>query len=388
LSSSNNPTGHLIGTATSTTDRRVFVNGSQSGSTATTTSSVALDSRSLFVFARNSALTNDFKYSSPRLGAYSIGAGLSVSQASAFYTAMQAFQTALFRDRASSDPAFSAVTNAEAKLWIDNVYANGGTVSTATANAVNTFCNDIDAAGIRDRFYRLNLFAGDSISAALVPLFRGPSRTGTQYGNTTDTNNNFVAGDFNNTGSSAGLKGNGSTKFLNTGYPLNTLAASNAHMAAGLLATQSSVSADRSLLAAYSTVGQKVWAVDAKRPTSVSAEYRRGMTMGSYNVGVTVYFGDEVHTTSLAIGNIINTDGKQYRNGSTSGIAAVRQIQDYPAAHSCYVFAANNGDGAGASVAHTDSRLGSYSLGALLTASQALAYSNALNAFNTSLSRT
>ena len=98
LSSSNNPTGHLIGTATSTTDRRVFVNGSQSGSTATTTSTVALAARTLFVFARNSALNNDFKYSSPRLGAYSIGAGLSVSQASAFYTAMQAFQTALGRN--------------------------------------------------------------------------------------------------------------------------------------------------------------------------------------------------------------------------------------------------------------------------------------------------
>ena len=64
------------------------------------------------------------------------------------------------------------VSNVEAQDWINRVYANGGTVSATTANAVNTFCEDINAAGIRDKFYRLNLFAGDNLSAALVPLYR------------------------------------------------------------------------------------------------------------------------------------------------------------------------------------------------------------------------
>lgn len=275
--------------------------------------------------------------------------------------------------------------------WARRVATNGGSVSQRTLRAVSAFCDAIDRAGIRDRFYRLNLFAGNSdasLAAVRTPLYRGPSLTGTQYGNATDTNNNFVAGDYNETGSSAGLKGNGSTKFLNTGYPLNTLAASNAHMAVGLLATQSSANADRTLLGAFSSVAQRVWSIDAKRPTNVDTAYRGALTMGSYAVAGPVYFGDAVHSTSLAIGNIVNTDGKQYRNGSTSGGAAPFPIQDYPAAHSAYVFAGNNGDGAGAATNATDARLGSYSLGALLTAAQALAYSNALNAFNTALSRT
>lgn len=109
-------------------------------------------------------------------------------------------------------------SNSEALDWISRVYANGGTVSTSTANAVDTFCNAIDAAGIRDRFYRLNLFAGTGLNAALVPLYRGPSLAGTQYGNTTDTNNGpFVSGDYAETGASGGLLANGTSKYLDTG---------------------------------------------------------------------------------------------------------------------------------------------------------------------------
>jgi hypothetical protein len=102
----------------------------------------------------------------------------------------------------------------EALAWRDAVIANGGTVSASTMTAVTTFCRAIDSAGLRDRFYRLSLMAGDGLLAALVPLYRGPSRTGTQYGNTADTNVNFVSGDYT---LATGLTGNGSTKYLQTG---------------------------------------------------------------------------------------------------------------------------------------------------------------------------
>ena len=109
--------------------------------------------------------------------------------------------------------------NADAQDWVNRVYANGGTVSTATAASVNTFCDAIDAASLRDRFYRMNIFAGSNLNAALVPLYRGPSLGGTQYGGTTDTNNAFVGigTDYAETGASGGLTGNGSTKYLTFG---------------------------------------------------------------------------------------------------------------------------------------------------------------------------
>lgn len=74
-------------------------------------------------------------------------------------------------------PLAPQVSNADAQDWVNRVYANGGTVSASTASAVNTFCNAIDAAGIRDRFYRLGIFAGSNLSAALVPLYLTPDKT-------------------------------------------------------------------------------------------------------------------------------------------------------------------------------------------------------------------
>ena len=88
------------------------------------------------------------------------------------------------------------VANADAQDWINRVYQNGGTVSTATAGAVNTFCDSIDAASIRDRFYRLGIFAGSNLNAALVPLYLTPDKTLTnlfQFG-TDMTNTAWLAG--------------------------------------------------------------------------------------------------------------------------------------------------------------------------------------------------
>jgi hypothetical protein len=51
----------------------------------------------------------------------------------------------------------------EAADWANRVRANGGSVSGSTLTAVSRFCASISAAGIRDRFYRLNLFCGTGL---------------------------------------------------------------------------------------------------------------------------------------------------------------------------------------------------------------------------------
>lgn len=118
----------------------------------------------------------------------------------------------------------------EAADWANRVRANGSSVSAATLVAVDRFCKSIDAAGIRDRFYRLNLFCGGTsgtavgLNSALVPLYRGPSLGGAQFGNTTDINAGgvFVAGDYTETGATGGLTGGG-TRYLDTGFSMDTL---------------------------------------------------------------------------------------------------------------------------------------------------------------------
>jgi hypothetical protein len=114
---------------------------------------------------------------------------------------------------------FSSVNiHREARDWHNRVLSNGGRVSKDTLKAVSDFCYRIDAAGIREKFSRLNLICGDNLTAARVPLYRGLSFTGSQYGNSIDTNTNFVDGDYTERGGNGGLNaGGGGTKYLDTG---------------------------------------------------------------------------------------------------------------------------------------------------------------------------
>lgn len=123
------------------------------------------------------------------------------------------------RPRASA--AVAVTYHPEALAWQDAVVANGGSVGTSLP-AVSAFCDAIDAAGIRSKFLRLSLVCGGNLTAARVPLYRGPSPSGTQYGNAIDTNiGPFVSGDYSE---ATGLQGNGNSKALNTGLTIGTLA--------------------------------------------------------------------------------------------------------------------------------------------------------------------
>ena len=109
----------------------------------------------------------------------------------------------------------------EAIDWHNRVVSNGGSVSPTTLRAVSNFCRSIDGAGIRSKFLRLNLFCGNNLNSCLTPLYRGPSY-GALYGNTTETNvGPFIDTDFTE---SVGLTGNGSSKLLETGLTIGTLA--------------------------------------------------------------------------------------------------------------------------------------------------------------------
>jgi hypothetical protein len=105
--------------------------------------------------------------------------------------------------------------------WRDRVDTAGGSVSTSTLEALDAFADAIETAGIRDKFYRLNVFAGDDLTTALVPFYVGPVTGGTEYGYQYDQNNGpFGSGDW---AESSGLTGDGVAKYLDTGLPLNAL---------------------------------------------------------------------------------------------------------------------------------------------------------------------
>ena len=97
------------------------------------------------------------------------------------------------------------VANAEAQDWISRVYAAGSTVSQPVANAVSDFITGCQADGIWDAMNNVVLLAGaDTLTGALVPV-KGVA----------PTSQNFVGGDYSAT---SGLKGDGTTKRLDSNY--------------------------------------------------------------------------------------------------------------------------------------------------------------------------
>jgi hypothetical protein len=274
------------------------------------------------------------------------------------------------------------VSNADAQDWINRVYSNGGTVSASTAAAVDAFCNAIDAAGIRSRFYRLNLFTGNSdssLNAVRTPLYRGPSRTGTQYGGTTDTSVNFAPTDYSLT---TGLTGNSTTgKYLNTGFPANTLVSNDIHLAAGVL-TSSPASSGSYLLGTVIQSGGDATALADRTFSGGPARFGKTASTWAGSSG------------AIAAGAWVMSYPNVFFNGSAQSPAAT--AFDTPASTSPhFVFGANLTGTAGGSA--TGSRLGWYSIGtafgnyaqggSVVSSADEVAFRNAITAFQAAIGR-
>jgi hypothetical protein len=280
------------------------------------------------------------------------------------------------------------VSNADAQDWVNRVYANGGTVSTSTANAVNSFCNDIDAAGIRDRFYRLNLFAGNSdaaLAAARTPLFRGPSLGGTQYGNALDTNTNFVAGDYAETGANGGLKGNATNKQLATGFaPLDaSLEGTDSWHHSVYLTQKGSYIFGR-------LVNRLTFFNDGTDTTSGEDTHWNNTTLIHSNQESSLNLANV--TTGMALGTTQSSGAAGWYNNVKVATDLAPMTNGLRHAATYYIFARNfvtNNAGAGTGTIglFSDDRLGMYSFGLGMDDTQAQAFNAAAEAFQVALGR-
>lgn len=268
---------------------------------------------------------------------------------------------------------FRNTTHPEASDWAARVVTNGGSVSASTLAAVSTFCYAIDNAGIRDRFYRLNLFCGTGLSACLVPLYRGQSFAGTQYGNTTDTNTNFISTNYTESGSSGGLTSDTNGQFLNTGSaPSGWPAVATGHMSYWRTA------GSRTGSFTYIPIG-------AQNDTAYRMDERSSGQFGfwgSYSAA-----GNAV--ANAAGQRIVSRTGSTsltlYSNGSSVATSSASASPSSVTASVRIFDANNNGSAAGSYFLGT---LRGYSFGASLTGAQALAYYNAANTFHTAIGRT
>lgn len=266
----------------------------------------------------------------------------------------------------------------EATAWKAAVAANGGSVSPSTLKAVSDFCKDIDGYGIRDRFYRLSLVCGSNRNAALVPLYRGPSATGTQLADTTDTGVSIVDGDYSEASGIQGSQSIGKSLRCAT-YPIsNMFPAGNDRQEGHLCAA---------FAGASSTLVGDLMGVNIGSPDRYALQTRigfsRSQSWGGRGVNWTVpdaLFHIAIKTRNAGT-HTLYVDGASA--GASTGSATTPNTN-------CAFHVLGTGSAAGSNAAGTqfEGRIAAYSVGAGLTSQQAADLRTALVDFFAAIGRT
>jgi hypothetical protein len=278
----------------------------------------------------------------------------------------------LLRPRQTSHP--------EAADWAARVVANGGTVGTSLA-AVSKFCADIDAAGLRSKFYRLSLMCGDNLLAALVPLYRSTSFGGTVLGLATDDNVGFVSGDYSLAGS---LNNAAGMKYLRlNARPFSTLLPSGNNRQSGHVAV-SCTGANTSPALASPLIGIQ---------TSGSGEAYH--VNARYSGSLFIFWGTRaINWTPTATSgriNLINTRSGGRNSIYEAGVegAGSTGATTTPDPDSRFAVYASGSVGGNDSVANNfTGRIYAYSVGDGLSSSDAATYNTILTTFLDAIGRT
>jgi len=343
--------GMFLGTGTSTSSE-IYRNGVLVA-TASTSTTAELDTSAIIVGAGYAPGGSVVQHINGSISSYSVGNKLTSQQVLDFYNAIETFNQTIGRGRPST--SFSSVTNEDAKLWIDGVYANGGTVSSTTASAINTFCNSINSAGLRNKIYRLNLFCGNNLNASLVPVYKGPSYDGIVCGSPFDTNNNFIASDYNETGINAGLKGNGSNKYLNPGMTvLGTTG--NESMSCYVIEESTTSAITYYYLGSHATSNNNRTLSITYEPTATPIQYQieDGHTGGVFNTGLTTKTNGFKAASSSGLSlRKLYVNGDIAFTSTTTTVASTGVITPY-------IFCRNNNGG---TYGFGNQRIGSYHIG-------------------------
>lgn len=257
----------------------------------------------------------------------------------------------------------SAPIHATASAWSTRVQSNGGAAPSAnTLVSISNFCGALDAASIANLMISVNVFAPDNLIASITPLYK-------VYGNDPWTNHNFVAADL----SVQGLKGNASTKYLDTGLiPTTIYAGSSTNAGLSAYNTMPDLGAGyeiacndgtNSLLLGCDTSGNAVfWSWSGASNT---------ISVASLTYGLGFFSGNRTDTThaNLYAANSTNAFASL---GSTAGMTAV-----VPVTYPLTIFARN---AAGTIQTYSSKRLSFAAVHNGLSSAQCQALYNAVQA--------
>lgn len=192
----------------------------------------------------------------------------------------------------------------EYKRLIDSV---GGSISEADLKAIDVFT--VEISSIRSKIVRFNPFAGNNLTTACVPLYRGTS-TGVVYGNAIDVNSGttaFVSGDYTRTGG-LGNAGN-TTAYLRTGIISSAISALG----------QNSIALGIWLLNDWGPIGRvSIGCTDGTRVALIFPRYTGDIFRAIINRGSTTGGVTNTNAVGLWIGSrTTSTEVKQYKNADS-----------------------------------------------------------------------
>jgi hypothetical protein len=271
----------------------------------------------------------------------------------------------------------SSTIDADAKDWGARVVANGGTYSPATLKAVSNFAKQAKAAGLWTKLTRVNLFAGDQLAAALVPLKVGG-------GNATDTNVNFVSGDYTE---ATGLKGNGTSKSLDTGITFAIASLATMSLSAYAVSMETSGGSTMKVLLGSQDGG------DSRKGVQLCAQYNFGTNQrrATYT-GQNASVAAPAYTTALTASAFVSAgpvgDGtyRLFENGVEVGTATAAPSNSVNALGTIRVFAQSEDD-ASTAAWWTSAYIRTYHIGTTLTVAEQATLYTITHAFNVALGR-
>jgi hypothetical protein len=252
--------------------------------------------------------------------------------------------------------------------WLAAVAANSGTVSTAWATSVDTFVRGCKTDGIWDSLLDVGLLCGaDNLNGALVKL-----KTPTGVSRIL-TNNNFVSGDYTASGATAGLKGNGTNKWLNTNTLNSTVTnlSFSAYVIAGMGGQATNVY--QALLSSVVSAGNRgagIWTAVATTPSAGSG----GHTQFGNDTSVTGW-----STPGHYLSSFSGSTATPFRNGAAN--AQTLTIINSLSGANFSVFAINATSG----LFNSPALATFYHIGTALTAPQISALSTRVNALMTTI---
>ena len=279
------------------------------------------------------------------------------------------------------------VYHPEAINWVIRVHglAAPGEVTYEQLDAVSKFCYAIDAAGIRDRFMRLNLFCGNNLKACVVPLYTNTSMNYTHVGYAVDTNNNFVDGDYSG---STGLTGDESSqKTLETGV---TLYESNSGE------PKVEYNSHMSLYYRSGSLGNgyMMGVIDDAENGASSHHFLEMNSTATYlhnsayiqSVNHTIIDGTSTTLTGLTVATTNGTTGIMYNDNTDITNNSYSFYNNDPNDLNNICIFGTTGPMSGP-YAGTSATLGSYSFGNYMTPTQVANYTSAMSAFQTAMGR-